>query len=354
MKFKLCTQISNVKSFKAQNTHLLINSNGELKDNFNKIAEGVDTLGYFMFDEMVVYIKEEKSFIKNDIIDRPFIYNSFNDIDYTAIFTDDFSVDDFTLNLYLYSLVNKNEIGDLGRYKFLKQIINTSSWIVFSVESVIISHSKHDCKRLWQFDISQIGEFITPFEIKPAEVEQLIGVYNQILWVHLGNGKVIGLNIETGNLEHELSDTPETNIHNGILKPLADGGKRERLVHYHFDEAKGKIFGLSYNSYCEINLKCNNPQFEIWLLNNQMESFGIKEIYRYSAKDEDGNLYFFDSNECKWGVFNTTTKSIEWVSEKINNSSNPKVFMQLKEIQYGAGRVYILDTNQVLHVFEKE
>ena len=218
---------------------------------------------------------------------------------------------------------------------------------------LLISINTLNGKTLWQYDISKIGEFITPWEIKPAEVEQLIGVYNRILWVHLGNGKVIGLNIETGNLEHELSDTPETNIHNGILKPLADGGKRERLIHYHFDEDMGKIFGLSFNTYCEINLQCKKPQFEIWLLNDQMKSLGLKEIYRYTAKDEDGNLYFIDYNECKWGFFNTTTKSIEWVSEKITVESNPNAFTQLKEIQYGAGKVYVLDSNHTLHIFEK-
>jgi hypothetical protein len=247
---------------------------------------------------------------------------------------------------------SKNEI-----FKCFPSDLPTNKALVFkkgiySANDNLISFFERD-EFTWQFDISEIGEFISPIGNKPAEVEQLIGVYGQILWVYLGNGKLIGLDAQTGKLVHELNDTPENNIHGGTMRPLADGGKRERFIHYYLDQSAGKLIGLSFNTYCEVDLKQDSPSFEFWNIKEQMPSWGIKEFARNIAWDGHNSLFFFDANAHLWGVFDITQRQIVWVSDPISIPCKADSFTQLREIQYGAGKVYVLDSAQTLHVFEK-
>jgi hypothetical protein len=238
--------------------------------------------------------------------------------------------------------------------KYNNQIaIYNNELIVLKSPQEILRLSNSNGNRRWQFDISEIGEFISPIGNKPAEEEQLIGVYGQILWVYLGNGKLIGLDAQTGTLVHELNDTPERNIHGGTMRPLADGGKRERFIHYYLDQSAGKLIGLSFNTYCEVDLELDSPSFEFWIIKEQMPSWGIKEFAHNTAWDGHNSLFFFDANAHLWGVFDITQRQIVWVSDPISIPCKADSFTQLREIQYGAGKVYVLDSAQTLYVFEK-
>lgn len=353
MKFSFREQLYDIQSFNTQDAHLLYISNGILKRGGEHVTEGADSFGYCMYNDVVAYIKEEKSFIGEVAIDKPFVPNSFNNFDSTVVCTEELSLVDFTMDFCLYSLRNNTKIGALGNYKYTSKLINTTFSVFLSDEQLVYGHTKIGCLERWQFDISEIGEFISPIGNKPAEVEQLIGVYGQILWVYLGNGKLIGLDAQTGKLVHELNDTPERNIHGGTMRPLADGGKRERFIHFYLDQTAGKLIGLSFNTYCEVDLKLDSPSFEFWILKEQMPSWGLKEFAHNTAWDGHNSLFFFDANAHLWGVFDITQRQIVWVSDPISIPCKADSFTQLREIQCGAGKVYVLDSSQTLHVFEK-
>lgn len=206
----------------------------------------------------------------------------------------------------------------------------------------------------WRYDISEVGKFPTLYDgFREAEVSQFIAVFNDILFVLLGNGKVIGLNIQTGECLVELNNCDNAHCHNVQVPLLADGYKRQPQVKYFIDEAHSVIRGISYDSYCTISLTSKNLRFEFWGLSDQLSEYGLKEISWNRTVYKDGCIYFFDANAHKWGIFETLTKQIVWVSDKIQGVVDTEnAWGQLKEIQVDGNKVYILDSLNRLHIYE--
>jgi hypothetical protein len=206
----------------------------------------------------------------------------------------------------------------------------------------------------WRYDISEVGKFPTLYDgFREAEVSQFIAVFGDILFVLLGNGKVIGLNIETGECLIELNNCDNAHCHNVQVPLLADGYKRQPQIKYFIDVTQSVIRGISYDSYCAISLAVKTPHFEFWGLSDQLSQYGLKEIAWSRAVYKDRCIYFFDANAHQWGIFETLTKQIVWVSDKIQGVVDTEdAWGQLKEIQVDGNKVYVLDSLNRLHIYE--
>ncbi len=68
----------------------------------------------------------------------------------------------------------------------------------------------------------------------------------------------------------------------------------------------------------------------------------------------NNNLYFIAYDQGVFGIIDTITKKIEYVSDPIEISSKNGFPPQLKEIQVSDDKVYVLASDNVLHIFEKE
>ena len=200
-------------------------------------------------------------------------------------------------------------------------------------------------KFLWEFPLSSLGKWKNSWdEERDFEVYKLIGIYNNILWAFIEIGGFIGLDIKTGELKYRISEYHM--------------GKESKLFFrsdYYLDNERGKIFGLAH-IFIEIDLNQAPPFVTQYGLQEEFEKYNIKKANDI-AEDfvvQDNLLYFYLAEQLKFGVLDINTKEIIYVSEPIAVVERDDCFTQLKDLKVSENKVYILDSNHTLHIFERE
>ena len=208
---------------------------------------------------------------------------------------------------------------------------------------------------LWEFSLSLLGKHKNPYtdEEKDFEVRRLIGIYNNILWVFLNAEGFIGLDIETGELKYRI---PE--YHQAIGKTSTssyDDSKGFFRSDYLLNSEKGKILGLAVDVFIEIDLTQEPPFVTQYGLQEEFEKYNIRgkdTSTKYAV--QDNLLYFYLSDQLRFGILDINTKEIIYVSEPIAVVERDDCFTQLKDLKVSENKVYILDSNHTLHIFERE
>ena len=197
---------------------------------------------------------------------------------------------------------------------------------------------------LWEFSLSSLGKWKNSWnEERFFEVYKLIGIYNNILWAFIEIGGFIGLDIKTGELKYRISEYHM--------------GKESKLFFrsdYYLDNERGKIFGLAH-IFIEIDLNQEPPFATQYGLQEEFEKYNVKG--NDTAEDyvvQVNLLYFSLFNQLKFGVLDINTKEIVYISEPITVGERDDSFTQLKDLKVSENKVYILDSNHTLHIFERE
>ena len=198
---------------------------------------------------------------------------------------------------------------------------------------------------LWEFPLSSLGKWKNSWdEERDFEVYKLIGIYNNILWAFIEIGGFIGLDIKTGELKYRISEYHM--------------GKESKLFFrsdYYLDNERGKIFGLAH-IFIEIDLNQDPPFVTQYGLQEEFEKYNIKKA-NDTAEDfvvQDNLLYFYLAEQLRFGILDINTKEIIYVSEPIAVVERDDCFTQLKDLKVSENKVYILDSNHTLHIFERE
>ena len=154
-------------------------------------------------------------FGKEHLISREIVYGD------SAII----NINDLTIVINNYRIEAQNypyfsfyEVDDKpqeGIYDFEKRkiLFEATSWLGRSIIDKYIFRDfkkKIACRKidsdsiLWEFSLSVFGKFKYKYseEEKDYEVEQFIGIYNNILWVYLNARELIGIDVETGKLKY--------------------------------------------------------------------------------------------------------------------------------------------------------
>ena len=200
-------------------------------------------------------------------------------------------------------------------------------------------------KFLWEFPLSSLGKWKNSWdEERDFEVYKLIGIYNNILWAFIEIGGFIGLDIKTGELKYRISE-----YH------MEKESKLFFRSDYYLDNERGKIFGLAH-IFIEIDLNQDPPFVTQYGLQEEFEKYNIKKANDI-AEDfvvQDNLLYFYLAEQLKFGVLDINTKEIIYVSEPIAVVERDDSFTQLRDLKVSENKVYILDSNHTLHIFERE
>jgi len=198
---------------------------------------------------------------------------------------------------------------------------------------------------LWEFPLSSLGKWKNSWdEERDFEVYKLIGIYNNILWAFIEIGGFIGLDIKTGELKYRISEYHM--------------GKESKLFFrsdYYLDNERGKIFGLAH-IFIEIDLNQAPPFVTQYGLQEEFEKYNIKKA-NDTAEDfvvQDNLLYFYLAEQLRFGVLDINTKEIIYVSEPIAVVERDDSFTRLRDLKVSENKVYILDSNHTLHIFERE
>ncbi|WP_315424931.1 hypothetical protein [Capnocytophaga sputigena] len=209
---------------------------------------------------------------------------------------------------------------------------------------------------LWEFPLSSLGKWKNPYtdEEIDFQVRRLIGIYNNIFWVFLNAEGFIGLDIETGELKYRI---PE--YHQAIGKTSTssyDHSKGFFRSDYLLNSEKGKILGLAVDVFIEIDLTQEPPFVTQYGLQEEFEKYNIKKANDTAGSYvvQDNLLYFYLAEKLKFGILDINTKEIIYISEPIAVVERDDSFTRLRDLKVSENKVYILDSNHTLHIFERE
>ncbi len=251
-------------------------------------------------------------------------------------------------------LVNVKEIILEENYQYLKTY--TNDVLITSSKDVILGYHIFPTNLLWEFSLASLGKWKNPYtdEEIDFQVRRFIGIYNNIFWVFLNAEGFIGLDIETGELKYRI---PE--YHQAIGKTSTssyDHSKGFFRSDYLLNSGKGKILGLAVDVFIEIDLTQEPPFVTQYGLQEEFEKYNIKKANDTAGSYvvQDNLLYFYLAEQLRFGILDINTKEIIYVSEPIAVVERDDCFTQLKDLKVSENKVYILDSNHTLHIFERE
>ena len=308
------------------------NNNYKIFDeNLELVEEGEDKAFLYLSKEFLetYFLDEQQKIFITALLDREGNLMVLGNID-------KFSISFFQMGIYIYIYIyKKNKIYD-----------DVMSIRAFSIQNK---------ERLWEFPLSLLGTYKNPYtdEEKVFQVRRLIGIYNNIFWGFLNAEGFIGLDIETGELKYRI---PE--YHQAIGKTSTssyDDSKGFFRSDYLLNSEKGKILGLAVDVFIEIDLTQEPPFVTQYGLQEEFEKYNIKgkdTSTKYAV--QDNLLYFYLSDQLRFGVLDINTKEIIYISEPIAVVERDDSFTRLRDLKVSENKVYILDSNHTLHIFERE
>ena len=88
---------------------------------------------------------------------------------------------------------------------------------------------------------------------------------------------------------------------------------------------------------------------------DKMEKMNLKKYGVSGNTSLQGDLlYFYNDKELQFGILEINTKEIIYVSEPIAVVERDDSFTRLRDLKVSENKVYILDSNHTLHIFERE
>ena len=294
-------------------------------ENLELIEEGKDKAFLYLSKEFLetYFLDEQQKIFITALLDREENLMVLGNID-------KFSISFFQMGIYMY-IYKKDKIYD----------------DVMSIRAFSIQKKEH----LWEFSLASFGKWKNSWdEERYFEVYKLIGIYNNIFWAFIELGGFVGLDIKTGELKYRITEYDQS-IGRTICK-----GKNFFRSDYLLNSEKGKILGLAVDVFIEIDLTQELPFVTQYGLQEEFEKYNIKKA-NDTAEDyviQDNLLYFYLAEQLRFGILDINTKEIIYISEPIAVVERDDCFTQLKDLKVSENKVYILDSNHTLHIFERE
>ena len=302
-----------------ENNYKIFNENLEL------IEEGKDKAFLYLSKEFLetYFLDEQQKIFITALLDREGNLMVLGNID-------KFSISFFQMGIYVYTY-KKDKIYD----------------DVMSIRAFSIQKKEH----LWEFSLASFGKWKNSWdEENYFKVYKLMGIYNNIFWAFIEIGGFIGLDIETGELKYHIPEYDQA-IGKTICK-----GKDFFRSDYFLNSEKGKILGMAMDVFIEIDLTQEPPFVTQYGLQEEFEKYNIKKA-NDTAEDyviQDNLLYFYLAEKLRFGILDINTKEIIYVSEPIAVVERDDSFTRLRDLKVSENKVYILDSNHTLHIFERE
>ena len=302
---------------------------------------------YKIFDENLELIEEGK--------DKGFLYLSkeYLEIDFL----------DEQQKRFITALIDKKEnlivLGNIDKfssYIFSNEYIYIYIHIykknkIYDDVMSIRAFSIQEKEYLWEFSLASFGKYKNSWdEERYFRVYKLIGIHNNIFWAFIELGGFIGLDIETGELKYRI---PE--YHQAVEKTITKI-KGFYRSDYLLDSGKGKILGMAMDVFIEIDLNQELPFATQYGLQEEFEKYNIKKANDTAGSYvvQDNLLYFYLAEKLRFGILDINTKEIIYVSEPIAVVERDDSFTRLRDLKVSENKVYILDSNHTLHIFERE
>ncbi len=340
----LVQKIKNVKAYLSNKNIVMINNEIiSLKNNVKTIVENAFEL-FDLGNEILVL----------DDLNTPYFFNLNLEqierrLDYKVFF-----ISMPYIGLYRKKPKYIDAIYDYTQDKILFQSEDSLSGLIFNKYLFTNNLTCRDIRNgdiLWQHDLGTKYNYFKeadyqgepPVEVQ-AEVIKFLGVYKNELWLVLNSG-LLALNIETGAESRYIKEGKMA-----LGEPFLGDFKGYFGYDTVLDEERGIIFNLNLHFYIEYDLNSNKNHFDSYSFKESSDKNGLhlNHIGGYDAE----NIYAYEgSKNNRFAIFSRDKKEIIW-SEEIPEVKDK--FPAIRDLQYGAGKLYVLDHYNTLHIFEEE
>lgn len=243
-----------------------------------------------------------------------------------------------------------NEEGLIIDDNYNDLITYTEKILILGNRNELYGYNIQPFNPLWHYDLGTKYNYFKeadyqgepPVEVQ-AEVIKFLGVYKNELWLVLNSG-LLALNIETGTETRYIKEGKMV-----VGEPFFEDFKGYLGYDTFLDEEKGIIFSLNLHFYIEYDLNSNKNHFDSYSFKASSKKNGLhlNHIGGYDAE----NIYAYEgSDNNRFAIFSREKKEIIW-SEKIPEAEDK--FPAIRDLQYGAEKIYVLDHYNTLHIFEK-
>ncbi len=196
-------------------------------------------------------------------------------------------------------------------------------------------------------------------------IRRAIAVVNDVLWLDISKGVIMGIDIQTGKTLHVFKEKDAE-----IIKMEGKNTETKQYDFYHqtdlpehphtfYDEVTQKLFGVHNHQYYEVDLQ--DPKLQIYDLIDEYALYGditpfkqetsLVQLKAWATRScfDDTHIYFIVDNASKAQIaaLNRQTLKIEWVYEFDDSGI-------LMQIQVSSNNLYVLDNQATLHIFEKQ
>ena len=357
MKFQKINKIENVLDFEPKN-----GSYSFTKDNLNFLCVNNN---FIQKEEcpLELSLRGEYMYVWYASLERVEIYSNEN----TLISTIEGDV--FLLNketLYIgYSLLELNPFQSYRNLKnpFTNELILKENipYQLYVEKDIIIAYSifKGEIKRintdtetLWQFTIASLGD--SPYPDEEDKIGEFLGITKNYLWIVTNLGRLIALDIETGEVQKVASPHTTDEKYNYHLN--------KAFGHIYIKQEDGNLYCMSYNMVTIIDT----------------QTFAIKEEYNFREEDPEGmgqyesvykpllqgNYFTFIGSKHKeyggigWiGIFDYKARKLVWEYELLPFEERKTTRNQLvpsQPLYISVNKLYIKDIKDNLYIFERE
>ena len=224
--------------------------------------------------------------------------------------------------------------------------------IAYDIFEGEIKRINTDTETLWQFTIASLGD--SPYPDEEDKIGKFLGITNNYLWIVTNLGRLIALDIETGEVQKVASPHTTDEKYNYHLN--------KAFGHIYIKQEDGNLYCMSYNMVTIIDT----------------QTFTIKEEYNFREEDPEGmgqyefvyksllqgDYFTFLGSKHKeyggigWiGIFDYKARKLVWEYELItqeerNTSRNQLVPSQ--PLYISGNKLYIKDVKDNLYIFERE
>lgn len=242
-------------------------------------------------------------------------------------------------------------------YNSLLVFCSDNRFFVRTFSSEITAFSSENGEKEWTYSFNSAFDYfenISANKKKKATVSRIIGHHFGILWIALNSGRLLGIDIITGELKYNIC-----NPNNGPVELMSRN--TEHYLHYglylNLDKQGNLLFGLRGKYYFEIDLSDPQNSYSMYDISFELERNGFFEANvsgnGYENVWNENSIYFGerDSEGPSVGLFNRSTKQISWFSKKLySNNYKPNII----SIQYSQNRLFVLDGTGQLHIFNTD
>lgn len=293
----------------------------------------------------------------NETFKRDLINNNETKIDFDQV--GDYMLDNKIVfrkneNYFIEDTKNKSFYKIPDEFYFYKNFLSNDFYISTNVDYHSI-HCFSIVKRsqIWQYDLSTLAKWKDSTDTDQSyELKEFIGMIDTSLFIKLNANEILVLDVNTGKVSERLRFIDYFEGETCIERPYPEIPFFQ--TRYVINQDKSIIQGLFLDLYYEVSFKNGKSYTRVFGLKKEYEKWGInpRNISKENVLFND-KLYFLAYEQGRFGILNTITKEIDYVSEPIAIGDRSNNFTQLKEIQVSNDKVYVLASDRTLHVFEK-